>query len=466
MILRDYQQRVVCELEQAARNRPLLVLPTGAGKTVIACELIERFSGTVVFLTHRRELVFQARDRLKQHGIEAGIVMGSEDREEARVQVASVQTLARRECQGDLLIVDEAHHANADSWRSVISRYPMVIGMTATPYRLDGSPLGDVFGSMVVGPSVKELVERGVLIEPIVYAPPGPDMTGIRVRAGEFEHGALTLRVDTPQLTGDIVAHWKKFGGGMKTIVFACGVEHSLHIQRAFMDAGVLAAHVDGSYEKERREDAFSALAGGDIEVLTNCDLVGEGWDLPALECAILARPTASMGLHRQQIGRIMRACKDKQGALVLDHAGNSHRHGLVTDEIEFSLHAKAVKKSPAPPACRECFAVMPGGYPCPQCGYEPDPEQIRREIATKEGELVKFESKEARSEWYKGVVATANGRGYKLGWAKRQFKERYGVWPRGLKDVEEAYVCIRHEPERREYGVVCGRCLRPVRSV
>lgn len=454
MILRPYQSAAVDAIRAALDRLPILALPTGAGKTVIALELIRGFDGTVVFLTHRRELVKQARARLGN----VGVLMGSE-RSVERVTVASVQTLCRHEIQADLVIADEAHHATSDTWKRVLDRFSYRVGLTATPYRLDGSPLGDVFGEIIEGPSVRELISQGVLMEPRVYAPPGPDLRGVHKRGGEYVHGELQLRVEKPKLVGDIVEHWKKHANGLRTVAFAVGVQHSRMIADAF---GPLAAHIDGSTPGPERDRAFAALKAGEIRVLVNCDLIGEGWDLPELECAILARPTASLALHRQQIGRIMRVCPGKS-AIVLDHAGNSHRHGLVTDRVEVSLTGKAKKLDPAPPSCRECFAVMPGGYPCQECGFIPETEIAVRDIGHEDGELVEFVSVQDKKEWYAGIVASASLHGYRLGWAKNKYKEKYGSWPRLMGEIEAAYVCLKHEPEPRPYGIVCARCLRKV---
>ena len=460
MILRPYQLQAIADLRAAWRERPVLHIPTGGGKTVIACELIRSAVAKkrrVVFVAHRRGLVFQARDRLAQYGVEAGVIMASEPMTGHQVQVASIQTLIRRRFDADIIIVDEAHHATSATWKGVVARYPIVIGLTATPYRLDGAPLGDVFGRIVSGPTVSELVADGVLINPRIFAPPGPDLRGVHTRGGEYVPSELEAAVSKPSLIGDIVTHWKKHANNGRTVVFGVGVAHSKAIAAAF---GSIARHIDGQTPQAEREESVAQLEAGEIRVLCNCDLIGEGWDLPALDCAILARPTKSMALHRQQIGRVMRSCHEKTGALVLDHAGNTLRHGVPTDEVEVSLTGKAVRKQEkAPRTCKQCFAVIES-YPCWDCGHTPDATE--REIAQKDGELVEFlsETPEQKRAWYAEQIAAASALGYKIGYAKMRYKARYRVWPR-LPYEDKKYVCSGHTFEMRSYGTVCARCLR-----
>lgn len=460
IVLRDYQVRAVSDLRAAAKNRPLYHAPVGSGKTNVACEVIRGAVAKgkrVIFVAHRRGLVFQARDRLATFGIEAGIVMGDEDPGLGPVYVASIQTLMRRTVPADVLIIDEAHHATSATWKGVVARYPIVVGLSATPYRLDGAPLGDVFGCIVSGPTVSELVADGVLINPRIFAPPGPDLKGVHTRAGDYVESELEAAVNTPKLMGDIVTHWTKHARGGRTVAFGVGIAHSKAIANAFGNYGY---HIDGSTPQEERERAVAMLEDGRIKVLSNCDLISEGWDLPHLDCAILARPTQSLALHRQQIGRVMRACAGKTGALILDHAGNTHRHGLPTDEVEVSLEGKAKRVvEAAPRTCEKCFAII-DSYPCWDCGHEP--EETVREIKTKDGELteVPSDNKEQRQRWYADRIAVASECGYKLGWAKFQYKKRYSVWPR-FKEEDAKYRCRAHEYEVRQYGTVCTRCLR-----
>lgn len=461
LALRDYQERAVSMLRDAHRDRPLACLPTGAGKTVIASHIIARFKGRVLFLVHRRELALQAQRRLLDHGVPSGLILGGEPVDPAqRVQIASIQTLARRDLPpAELLIIDEAHHAIADSWRELIDRYPdaIVIGMTATPFRLDKRGLGRIFGKIIVPTTVRELVANGVLIEPKVYCAPPPDLKGVRKVAGEYHEGQLGERMC--KLVGNVVEQWGKRAEGKRTVAFAVNVEHSKAICTEFLNAGIRAAHIDGSMPD--RDGVLADLADGRIDVLSNCMILGEGWDLPSLECAILARPTLSLTVHLQQVGRIMRACPGKDGAIVLDHAGNHHMHGLVTDEIDYELTDKA--RAAAPPrdfkTCPACWVICGiSERVCPECGHVFSVAVEVPEHA--DGELEEF-SPEDRRAAYRDLVLTASTRGYKLGWARVQFKDRFHVWPRKMGDIDALYQCPEHTWEVRQYGTVCARCLR-----
>ena len=469
--LRPYQTEAI-ELTRRAFTRVrrvVLVLPVGSGKTVVAAEMIRRAAEKgrrVLFLVHRIELVHQAVARLAGAGIEAGTIT-ADSHDVRAVTVASIQTLHARKVTppADLLFLDECHHARAKTWTETLARYPdaWIVGLTATPFRLDGQGLGDVFEEIVVGVRTSDLCNDGVLVEPDVYAPPGPDLAGVRVRRGDFEAGTLAAAMEKPRLVGDIVTHWERLCAGRRTIVFATSIRHSQMIAEAF--GAHRAVHVDGRTSSEERAAALHNLALGAVPVLSNCDLFGEGTDVPALECAILARPTASRALHLQQIGRIMRAAAGKEGAVVLDHAGNTHRHGLVTDHIEYTLAGKIHAAVPRIVRCPQCFVVLPHPLPvCPECGYVwPEREETERAAHPDvvAGTLVKFTRADEVAH-YTALIDTASRTGRRIGWARHAFKERFGKWPRH-PEIERGYVCTVPETIKPEYGAPrCARCLRP----
>lgn len=300
--LRAYQRQAVEDVIAKLDHRPILVSPTGSGKTTMATEIVERLGVPTLWMAHRKELIDQAAERLEAHGLKTGIVMSGYDGDpEAQVQVASIQTLVRREKPpARLIVVDECHHAAADSYQNVLAEYPdaHVVGLTATPFRLDGRGLGDLFGELVVAAWSDELCADGVLHKPRVWASKAPDLRGVRVVAGDYNLGALAERSNTAELNADIVDTWRKHAAGRRTVAFAVDIAHSLAITKAFQDAGVTAEHLDGGTPRSERDDILDRLRAGKTLVVSNCMVLTEGWDLPALECAIIARPTASLNLH------------------------------------------------------------------------------------------------------------------------------------------------------------------------
>ena len=438
--LRDYQVRAVEKVIDKLGTRPILVSPTGSGKTTMATEIIERLGLPTLWLAHRKELIDQAAERLAAHGLHAGIIMaGYKGDPDAQVQVASVQTLVRRhKPPAGLVVVDECHHATADSYQSALTEYDdaALIGLTATPFRLDGRGLGDLFGELVVAAWPDELCTAGYLHRPRVWASEAPDLRGNGVVAGDYSVGALAERTNTLKLNADIVETWRMRAAGKRTVAFAVDIEHSEAIAQAFLDAGVAAEHLDGSTGRTERDAILCRLAAGQTQVVCNCMLLTEGWDLPALECAIIARPTASLNLHLQMIGRVMRACDGKDGAIVLDHAGNHHVHGLVTRRLNYTLSQEKAG-SDEPLGLRRCgtcgVLFEETAQRCPECGWVPSTGAERhRPPVHGEGKLIEFDDApfEYRSQFWRQLEAQRQAAGYRPGWSYYQFRDRFGEAP------------------------------------
>ena len=477
--LRDYQRDAVSEVREAFRShrRVCLQLPVGAGKTVVAAHIMAAVvarNERVLFLVHRRELIMQAVERLRAYAaIEPGIILAGEPEPPDRpAQIASIQTLARRvKPAARLLIIDEAHHAVAESYMNLLACYPgaFVLGLTATPARLDGRGLSDVFDHLVSGISVASLIEQGVLVKPRTFGPSSPDLSGVHTLAGEYNQAEVEPIMGT--LVGDVVSHWKRLAEGRRTVVFCVSVAHSLLVCAAFRREGVSAEHIDGSTPKAVREEALARLAAGETTVLCNCELLGEGWDLPALEVAVLARPTASLVVHRQQIGRIMRAAENKDGALVLDHSGNTKRHGFIDEPIAWSLDGKKKLEriGPLVKTCKVCYAICQlHDSVCMECGTAFPVTAAPSDVPdTVEGLLHEYHQKspwEQRLTFYREQVTEASRLQRRLGWARNRYRERFGEWPRFMNDIEDTYACPGHEFEEKVYGrrkiIRCGYCL------
>lgn len=465
-ILRPYQEQVIDGVHDAlaaGKRAPLVVAATGSGKTVMASEIVhdEVDRGRrVLFLAHRRELIHQAHQKLYDHGNDAGVILaGHPARPGAMVQVASVQTLHARAVRGsamdlppaDMVVIDEAHHATARTYQAIVAAYPdaVVVGLTATPCRGDGRGLGGIFDCMIEAPSVADLIADGHLVPTKVYAPDRPDLAGVRTERGDYVEAQLAERMDRPKLIGSIVEHWHRLAPGIRTVIFATGVRHSVHLRDELRRSGVAAEHLDGSTPIAEREAILSALARGSVDVVTNAQVLTEGWDCPEVAALILARPTKSLGLYRQMVGRVLRPAPGKAEALILDHAGAVYEHGLPDEPIAWTLDANQRAVAPAQKAraagtapglttCPECSAVRMGGKPCPACGWRPTPRGEAFEVV--DGRLgrvgadggVKADvvGPAERMRWHRQLAQIAAERGYKSGWASHKYREKFGQWP------------------------------------
>lgn len=452
MLLRDYQQRAIDDIVRNIDNRTLLVSPTGSGKTVILTTALRQVGGRVLWLAHRRELVQQAACRLREDGASVGVVMAGEDSDPgAQFQVASVQTLLRRDPPAfDVLAIDEAHHATSPQYMRLIAKARRLVGATATPFRLDGKGLRSAgFNRIVVAAYTDDLCAEQTLHEPTVFAAPSIDLSGVKKTAGDYNLKALSAAVGGAKLNGRIVDTWQKKAAGKRTVAFAVDVAHAETIVAAFLEAGVPAELVSGETPKAERDGVLARLAAGITLVVVNCQVLTEGWDLPSCEVAIIARPTASLCLHIQQIGRVMRACEGKDGAIVLDHAGNYSRHGLVTDRLKYDLDGKVKKAGGEAPrkTCPECAKVVPAGvHVCPECGHEFPREDKTTESDAELLPVGHKDSAEERQRKWTAMLSTAlrivrGQSGGTFGWddkntakanaiAAGKYKARYGSWP------------------------------------
>jgi DNA repair protein RadD len=469
-ILRPYQTDVVAEIERAiaaGQKRLLLVAPTGSGKTIIFCEIIKRAVANhkrVLVLAHRREIIKQTSAKLTANDVRHGIIMAGEDnllRPQEPVQVAAIATLWVRAIRtdkiklppADLIVIDEAHHAPARTYQKIIELFPnaTVIGCTATPCRGDGRGLGGIFTTLVETPQIATLIVQGHLVRSRVYAPVTDrnlDLKGVTVRNGDYAENELAERMDRAKLIGDIVTHWLKYGERRRTVCFATSVTHSVHICDEFVKAGIRAEHIDGSTPMPERDAALDRLASGQTEVIVNCMVLTEGWDMPEVGCCVLARPTKKMGLFRQMIGRVLRPADGKPDAIILDHSGAVFQHGLPGDHVEWQLdpdrrsvapahQARLEHKAPSLLECPQCQTLRMGGKPCPNCGFMP--KRRGEYVAIREGDLGLVESGKAkapiydqatRERWHSMLAMIARERGYKPGWTAHKYREKFGAFP------------------------------------
>lgn len=445
IILRGYQTDCVARIRDAfrrGRKSVALVAPTGSGKTRIMVYIAHGAvakSNRIVILVHRQELVRQTAAALQEMGVEFGLIAaGHLSRPELPVQLAMVQTLARRAdaLPPTMLIIDEFHHGVSETYAEIIARWPTakILGLTATPQRLDGKGLSAICEELVVGPSVQELIDAGFLARPIYYAPPGgPDMTGVRKTAGDFNKGQTAALVDRREIIGSAVEHYRRICGAVPAVAFCASVEHAKHVRDQFNEAGIPAATIDGTLGEDERIDRVAALGEGRIKVLTSVDVISEGFDLPCVSAAILLRPTDSLALHLQQVGRALRPKADGSAAIILDHVGNCLRHGLAEEARTWTLAGQVGKKKGAKDAaltcCPQCHTLHKAAPACPTCQHVYPVKE--REVAEVDGTLaqltaaavlverdrIKKRQEIGMAKDRAALEAIAKARGYKPGW-------------------------------------------------
>jgi DNA repair protein RadD len=359
IVLRPYQDKGIADIRslfQKGYRKVCYVAPTASGKTVLFCHLAHKITAAgqrIAVIVHRQELVDQTCKALTAEGLEFGIIAaGYPEQPNAPVLVTMAQTLVNRldRLTGiAYLIVDEAHHVVAGTWRAILASTPSarVLGVTATPERLDGAGLREAFEVLVLGPTVKELIAAGWLAPFTVYAPERlVDLKGARTVAGDYAVGDLARRMSADFVLDDALTEYRKHLENKTAIAFCTTIEHSRTVARFFRSAGIEAQHLDGDTPSNERRGLLASLATGEVKIISNCALIAEGLDIPSVDGVILLRPTKSLSLNLQQIGRALRPSPSKSRAVVLDHAGNVYRHGLPDLEHQWSLDGRPKKKA------------------------------------------------------------------------------------------------------------------------
>jgi DNA repair protein RadD len=515
--LRDYQVAGVSAVREkfmTGKRAVLYVLPTGGGKTRVFTYIASSAGAKgkrVLILAHRQELVSQSSLSLAELDVSHGLItpenklkpiMSAHIRklqkslvnQGAHVHVASVQTISRPgklaqwASYFDLIIVDEAHHATAGQWFTFLdsAKQARILGVTATPHRTDGQGLGidagGIFEDIVIGPDPGYLMDQGYLVRAKVYAPPQlVDVSGLkRDKSGEFNGRALAELMAERKIYGDAVGHYNRICPGQPAIVFCSSVKNAEIAAEEFKRAGWRAASIDGSMDDEIRRNLIEALGDGRIQILTSCDIISEGTDIPVVTAAIMLRPTDSESLFMQQAGRVLRPVyasgydlstqegrleaievSKKPFAIILDHVGNCLRHGLIDEKREWSLDGRPKRgresdtdeKSVRVVQCPKCFAAqepkkpaqigeqygfscigeLPTGEKCDHFFTVKPPEADEIE----ESDLVEItdterDRKRAKERQEVGMARTleqfqaiAVARGYKPAWVRQMVKMR-----------------------------------------
>ena len=433
-VLRPYQDSMVVEVRQSFQRhrRVLAVAPTGSGKTILFAYITTRAAEKqkrVTIVAHREEIINQIGRALDSMGVRHGRIQSGHRMTDDPVQLGMIVTLGKRLSSvipPDLLVIDEAHHAISPSYRAVADAWPStrILGVTATPARLDGHGLGDCFDAMLLGPTMGELIEQKYLAPYEYLAPPEKiDLSSVRTSRGDYAVDQLGEAMDKAMIVGDAIEHYTRYLNGRPAIVFCVTVAHAQHTAEAFSAAGYKAASVDGSMGSVERRIRMESIGDGRLNVLTSCELISEGVDIPIVSGAVLLRPTKSLALHLQQVGRALRPKPDGSPAVLLDHVGNVHRHGLPDAIRNWTLDGKNKSKAPPTATCEVCYRVF-GTYPGwklkEACGEGSHPDDCILDTVSDEdrpsksapetvdGNLVQFSITPA---WADGInIATARG--------------------------------------------------------
>lgn len=434
-------------------KRIMLMLSTGAGKTVIAAMIIRmaRAKGNrVLFVVDAISLINQTVEAFYEEGItEIGVIQADHPMTDwsRPVQIASVQTLQNRGMPNvDLVIIDEAHCQYEflnkvmaeDAWADT-----PFIGLSATPW---AKGLGNVYKKLIQPITMQGLMDEGYLCPFRVFAAAHPDLSGVKTVRGDYHEGQLSDVMSDSMLVADVVDTWKRLGDGRPTLCFAVDRAHAKQIQLRFEDAGVAAGYIDAFTPDIERRAIRRQLDAGEIKVVCNIGCLTKGVDW-AIGCVILARPTRSEMLYVQMVGRGLRVNPPMPDCIILDHADNTLRMGFVTglNRTEMSTAVKGEratveKKEALPKECSspKCNYIKPPKVrQCPACGFAPEP---RSDIEEEDGELVEVKrggklkaSMDTKQQWLAELNWIARNRGYSSGWVFHKYREKFGVWPNQL---------------------------------
>lgn len=447
--LRDYQQELINGVYQSMTNgnkRIMVQSPAGSGKSVTMSEIARRATAKenrVLFVVHRRELVSQIKGTFAANEVDFN-----------HCHVGMVQTVNNRVKRNKIrepsvILVDEAHHALAKTYLNIFESFPeaYVLGFTATPWRMSRAGFTDVFQDLIIGRPVQWLIDNNRLAPFKYYSVNLTDMQKLkRNSTGDFSNASIDEAMKKT-IFGDVVENYKKFADGKKTIIYTHSVKSSKEVADAFCSEGYKAMQVDGKTHKDIRAEAMKKFRKGEVKILVNAELYGEGVDVPDCECVIQLRPTESLTLFIQQTMRAMRYMPGKQ-AIIIDHVGNYLRHGLPNTEHDWNKHfAGGNKKSESKPEvpireCENCFAVYsPKEKACPMCGHVPEVKQQREyeinesaklEEVTEEDVSITLDFREPKDcKNMKELIELGKNRGYKnpQGWAYYQAKARGWIW-------------------------------------
>ncbi|MGE4526392.1 MAG: DEAD/DEAH box helicase family protein [Sphaerochaeta sp.] len=423
--LRPYQIDAVAKIEKhwsEGKQAVLCQLPTGGGKSRIIRQIVDDYSQSkkvIYLIAHRNTLVNQLSKEVSEAGIKHGIIQAGSPYIRYRVQVCSMQTLVRRldkMAEPEIIITDECHHIRSNSYMNILNKWPNanILGMTATPQRIDGKGFDDIFDELILGPSMKDLIAAGFLSDYEYYAPAIVDMEGVKKTGGDYNAKESVDRVDRKVITGSAVEHYRRYADHQPAIASCVSIAHSEHVAQEFRYAGYKAIAVNSTMDQMQVQRAINGLKDGTTEILTQCEMLGEGVDIPAATCLIGLRPTASLTIYLQHCGRVLRRAPGKDKAIILDHVGNWQRFGLPDDDREWTLEGKkkGAKESSKYKRCPECLRpVAVSARKCQWCGYVWMYEAQERIPTEVEGTLVSVKDRkdDENQDLYRAIARGAH---------------------------------------------------------
>jgi superfamily II DNA or RNA helicase len=487
MQLRPYQEKLITDTRAAYGNgahKVMLSAATGAGKTVMALDIVKSALNRgkkVAFVVDKLALLDQSAKVFYQNGFDFGIIQGQNQLTNftKQFQICSAQTLIKRNVveDFDFIIIDEAHvtyKGIAEKMKGESSEQKY-LGLTATPFTRG---LGKIWQKLIWSEETRTaaLIDTGFLSKYVAYGPTTPDLSKVRIRNGEYVRGDLAKAM-TKQLYGDIFEHWQRLAGDRRTVAAAVDVDNAELMAQEFLSHGIKASVIHCYLPKSNNgrpgeaELRIEAFRKGDIQVLCSVDMISRGFDMPAADCLIAARPTRSLNYHIQMMGRVLRWMEGKEYAIILDHAGNIERLGFPDDEFDMYLstnekgtQADHIKKERKEVRCPKC-SNLKKSRECPKCGFVPERKtevDIDRTEKLKQIERDKKTAKQKLNH-YKRLLACAAVMGYAKGWAAHKYKEKYNVWPRGNAQMDgSTYEFLIGQPEglrkRMVWSMVKGK--------
>lgn len=398
--LRDYQERVYNEIISHIQNGVrsiLVVMPCRSGKTPLATYITDKVNnmgGRVLFNVHRKILLEQTSNMFTANNIKHGILSPEYKPTDDRIQVASVMTLNKRFKNiptPNIIISDEAHRDKSATREKILKHFDgsVLIGLTATPKRLSGEALGDVYEKMVIGPDVIELINKGHLTDFEVYSPPTQlNFSNLRMTGGDFNKKALSEETNTKTVCGDAIKHYLRLTPGMQTCTFCVDINHAKTMAEEYRKAGIPAEAIHSKMSRKEQQSIVKKFVNKEIKVITNVDMITEGYDCPGIDVVQLLRKTMSIALHVQMSTRGMTPREGKSKCIILDHVGNTEQHGTVDMDFKWSLEGETkLSKAKAEEefkikTCNVCWHTYEARYTaCPFCGHTTFREPVKVKI-------------------------------------------------------------------------------------